>query len=279
MKILEIVLAILFLALTNVFSQQNDNQKLTGPYLGQKPPGMTPEIFAPGIISTKDDECALEINSSGNEILFIRTSKIMLMMRNTDGTWNIPVVAPFSGKFIDDEPFFSPDGNKILFMSRRPAPRSKFTSNLWVSEKKDFKWLEPYQVILHNKKTMHAPSIADNGTIYEDGIMLFHCENGTYQEPEILRSLVGIGPFIAPDESYIIFSALNPVRNDYDLYISFHKRDGTWSKETSLGNQINTPATEGNSFVTADGKYLFFSRKFNIYWISAKIIEDLRPKE
>ncbi|MCD4730065.1 MAG: hypothetical protein K8R74_05670, partial [Bacteroidales bacterium] len=24
---------------------------LTGPYLGQKPPGMKPEIFAPGVIS------------------------------------------------------------------------------------------------------------------------------------------------------------------------------------------------------------------------------------
>ncbi|MCJ8272850.1 MAG: hypothetical protein MJK04_26065, partial [Psychrosphaera sp.] len=27
---------------------------LTGPYLGQKPPGSTPEIFAPGIVNTEE---------------------------------------------------------------------------------------------------------------------------------------------------------------------------------------------------------------------------------
>ena len=31
----------------------NDWPVLKGPYIGQKPPGMTPEIFAPGIISTE----------------------------------------------------------------------------------------------------------------------------------------------------------------------------------------------------------------------------------
>jgi hypothetical protein len=100
-----------------------------------------------------------------------------------------------------------------------------------------------------------------------------------YEEREVLPSLVGIGPFVAPDESYIIFSARHPVRHDYDCFISFHRRDGTWSKETSLGDQINTSASEANAFVTADGKYLFFSRKFDIYWVSANIIEELRQKE
>ena len=63
-----------------------------------------------------------------------------------------------------------------------------------------------------------------------------------------------------------------------DLYISFQQKDGVWSNAFSLGKEINTQALEGSSFVTADGKYLFFSRKFDIFWVSAKIIEDLRPK-
>jgi hypothetical protein len=270
---------LILMAAINMKAQKTDFPKLTGPYLGQKPPGTTPEIFAPGLISTKDDEYALETNSSGNEILFCRKSKVMMTTRNAEGIWTMPTVAPFSGKYIDDEPFFSPGGSKIYFMSRRPAPRSTFASNLWVSEKKDLEWSEPCQVILPNKKTLHAPSIADNGTIYEDGIKLFRYENGMYEEREVLPSLVGIGPFVAPDESYIIFSARHPVRHDYDCFISFHRRDGTWSKETSLGDQINTSASEANAFVTADGKYLFFSRKFDIYWVSANIIEELRQKE
>jgi hypothetical protein len=33
---------------------QKDFPVLKGPYLGQKPPGMIPEIFAPGIVSIPD---------------------------------------------------------------------------------------------------------------------------------------------------------------------------------------------------------------------------------
>jgi hypothetical protein len=28
-----------------------------------------------------------------------------------------------------------------------------------------------------------------------------------------------------------------------------------------------------------DGKFLFFSRKGDIYWVDAKIINEMRPKE
>jgi hypothetical protein len=36
--------------------RQNDFPALSGPYLGQKPPGLTPEIFAPGVVSTPMNE-------------------------------------------------------------------------------------------------------------------------------------------------------------------------------------------------------------------------------
>lgn len=45
-------LLLLILSSMNQFSQQSDFSKLTGHYLGQKPPGMTPEILVHGIIST-----------------------------------------------------------------------------------------------------------------------------------------------------------------------------------------------------------------------------------
>jgi hypothetical protein len=35
-------------------AQQKGFPKLTGPYLGQKPPGMKPELFATGIVSSSD---------------------------------------------------------------------------------------------------------------------------------------------------------------------------------------------------------------------------------
>ena len=36
-----------------IHAQQENFPVLKGPYLGQKPPGLTPEIFAPEIISSE----------------------------------------------------------------------------------------------------------------------------------------------------------------------------------------------------------------------------------
>ena len=46
---------------------------LKGPYLGQKPPGMTPELFAPGIVSVnKYSEFVCMFTPGGKECIFDR---------------------------------------------------------------------------------------------------------------------------------------------------------------------------------------------------------------
>lgn len=75
MKPILILIGILLFIIPQIIctAQQKDFPVFKGPYLGQKPPGTTPEIFAQEIISTKADEYALEISPSGNEILFRET--------------------------------------------------------------------------------------------------------------------------------------------------------------------------------------------------------------
>jgi len=46
-----ILFSFLLVTAITVNAQQADFPKLTGPYLGQKPPGDQPEIFVPGLIS------------------------------------------------------------------------------------------------------------------------------------------------------------------------------------------------------------------------------------
>jgi hypothetical protein len=262
-----------------VRAQEKDFPVLKGPYLGQKPPGDSPLLFAPGIVSTGEDEYAFEISCSGNEMLFVRKNRIMLVGKNVDGTWNKPIVAPFSGEFTDDEPFFSPSGQEIYFMSRRPSSNSKYPSNLWVTQKKEDKWMKPIQLnTITPPKPLHAPSMADNGNIYEDGIIKYRRFDGKYSTAEKVVSLKGMSPFISPDESYIIYAARISGKRDSDLYISFRNSDGTWSNGVSLGSEINSLANEANAFVTADRMYLFFSRKFDIYWVDARVIKELKPK-
>ena len=88
--------------------------------------------------------------------------------------------------------------------------------------------------------------------------------------------------FIAPDESYIIFSSQN--RDDtiggQDLYISYRKSDGRWSDAKNMGKRINSESGEICPSVSLDGKYFFFTSRrrgnADIFWIDAKIIVELK---
>jgi Tol biopolymer transport system component len=101
-------------------------------------------------------------------------------------------------------------------------------------------------------------------------------------------------PLIAPDESYFIFCSFRKGGfGSGDLYISFKQADGSWGDVINMGDRINTDLNERFPIVTPDGKYLFFNstRKIagaganepgngagDVYWIAAKIIEELRAK-
>ena len=48
---------------------------------------------------------------------------------------------------------------------------------------------------------------------------------------------------------------------DGDLYVSFLKTDGTWTKPLNLGDKINTDAIEDAPFLASDDKTLYFTSK------------------
>ena len=77
-------------------------------------------------------------------------------------------------------------------------------------------------------------------------------------------------PFIAPDESYIIYDSPRDSGFGWvDLYISFNK-NGNWTKSYNLGPKVNTKYGEGLATVSPDEKFLFFYRDIDgtgdIYW-------------
>ena len=90
-------------------------------------------------------------------------------------------------------------------------------------------------------------------------------------------------PYVAPDESYLIFCSTKPdgLGGD-DLYISFLKKDGSWSAPVHMGKDINSPASENRPYVTTDGKYFFYTStkrgNRDIYWVDAGIIGDMKTK-
>jgi len=236
-------------------------------YLNEPPPDGIPKLFAKDFVSTGVDESSFEINKQGDEVIFARAGNIMIMQKTVSG-WSEPTLAPFSGNNIDGECCFSPAGDKIYFASRRNLPGAKGTLNTWISEKENDSWSDPFPLKSpFYEQTTHAVSVANSGNIYCSGLSVFYRSNDEYSTlSEFNGGMKGSHPYIAPDEEYIIFTTPAPGRRDPDLHISY-RQNNIWTDPVRLNDNINTSHIESNPFVTPDGKYLFFIRKYDVYWV------------
>jgi hypothetical protein len=244
-------------------------------YLGQELPGDIPLKFAPGIVSTDVDESCFEISVASEEIVFTREGKIFVIKQNANGVWGSPSPLPFSG----GETSFSKDGKKIFFNSRDNFPGAKVPLNVWVTQKSNDQWDDPSPLAEPvTNQTVHAPTVAGNGNIYASGLIRLKYIDGKYQPQEQLKpEIKGTHPFVSADESFMIFDKRPTTKgNPADLYITFRNSDDTWTEPVRLGEEINTMALETNAFVTPDGKYMFFTRRFDIYWVKADFIENIK---
>jgi len=256
-----------------------------GRYFGQKLPGLEPEIFAPAIISTDGYEFAITFSPDGKELYFTRRegernypTNYLMVCRFENERWTEPEIASFSGRYFDFESHISPDGKRLFFGSMRPKPQgSQGIGDIWFLERTNQGWREPrYLDAPLNKGFAMYVTSAKNGNLYytgEDGLYRSIYIKGKYAEPEKLKDenndyFSGAHPFIAPDESFLIFDS------DPGLVISFRKKDGSWTKAKKMFGPPNMAPS-----VSPDGKYLFYAQHGNLFWVEAKIIEDLKPKE
>jgi hypothetical protein len=286
---------LILFSVINTHAQKTDFSKLTGQYLGQKPPGLSPEQFGVGIIDNNERTFAITFSPDGKECFYTKAigTNTIMTTKEINGHWIQPSIADFSGKDFDFEPHITPDGKKMIFGSMRSVPELDKQNELhqWIIEKQNGTWSDP--------KPMGSPfsdgfcmyvSVSKDGNIYftgEDGIYISKFLNGKYTSPEKLSDHINqlqfaAHPFIAPDESYLIFDA-QPQEGSSELFISFRNKDNTWSQPKRFDTYINTEQEELCAFVTRDGKYLFYSRlspgKGDIFWMDAGIIKQMRQKE
>ena len=300
-------LTILFILIFADCHSQNENQeiagfpKLTGPYLGQKPPGITPEVFAPGIISTEKFEFGATFSPDGTELFFTRrpdyegSANRIYYSRMVNGLWTKPAFATFATENFEFLPVITPNGEKLFFYSERPrSDINEFGGNLWYCIKRDQEWGDAkfFESPVNKKYTMMVSSTKE-GTLYFSGNYDgkrggFRAKNddGKYQIMEYLSQEINAiriaHPFIAPDESYLIFDAQITGMGKPELFICFREQNGSWSKPQNMGPEINATYTEFAASVSPDGKFLFFHRRVNgngeIFWVSTKVIDNLKPK-
>lgn len=272
----------------------SETEKADLSYLNQKPPGITPEVFAPGIISTDAQEFSSSFSPDGKEFYFTRNQvikyhTIMVSVKDSSG-WTKP--EPFAAtKDLDAfEPCVSADGKRIYFVSSAQTEGQQMPSmDLWFVERTDSGWSEPVKpgAPFNPNKAMFASTTLE-GTLYTTygpegpptaDIARSKLINGVFQDyevlgPEINSPGMDAYPYIAPDESYLVFSSGSP-DGTKGLYVSFRNPDGSWGKR-KLINLESYKA--GLPWISPDGKYLFFSANKDIYWVDSKVVFDLESE-
>jgi len=287
----KIVWLVVFLGISSI--QVFGKPFAKGPYLGQNPPGSTAQVFAPGLISDTrphQGEDHGSFSADGNTFCFNRLGYVYIT-ENTDQGWTTP-------ERIKSIPYkswsccLSADANTIYHSiaydpvsERYDLYRCNRTSQGWAKSQR----LGPP---LSSPAREFGFSLAANNSIYffrtkrgagvsGGGIFYAPYVNNTW--PRIIKlPLVGTHPGIAPDESFMVFTAIRPGGlGATDLYLTLRRPDGTWTEARNMGSRINSGYFEFGARFSPDKKYMFFTRSngwyensyrdtSDIYWVELK---------
>lgn len=294
----------------------SSRQEKTGPYLGEALPGELPTLFAPHLVSTGREHSSAMFTPDGNELWFGRIFPAEIVyMKKVNSVWTSPQLAPFSGKGFDLYPYLAPDGQKIFFTSARPLPNGekplgRGRGHIWFVEKTSAGWGKPRHLgsNINFGRLQGSPAVSALGTLFfcsrdpnnptqSTELYFSRWENGAYTAPKNMGPVINSSapdhsPYIAPDESYIIFSSFRGGYGRSDLFISFNKPDKGWTAPQNLGKTINSAAKDEYPYVTYDGKYFFFNSNRvsainkkripdgpgNMYWMRAEFIAKLKSE-
>lgn len=293
------------------FLAPGTSSALQGKYLGQTPPGKTPKLFAPGIVNTADkNHSTAAVSLDGDEIYWSLFSEIegvrqerIWFTKLEGGGWTTPMVAPFSGEHRDGQPSFSPDGHRLLFASQRPvgAEGGSSDANIWYIDRRGGLWGEPVCLgpVVNSEDQEWFPTVARNGNLYfgffkRDSPTLWDIYrseyvDGEYRTPERLGDAINsryvdMTPYIDPDERFLIFFSERPegTFETGKLFISFRRKDGSWTSATALGDDVNSAVSRFPG-MSLDGRYFFFtnmqSGSEDVYWVDSSVIHALIPGE
>jgi Tol biopolymer transport system component len=272
------LLILTFCCLSGASVTQPETQS---PY-ASKIPLPEPVVFAPGVISTGDYESHPAFTPDGTTLYYLKDTPdfsfwTIVVSHFKNGTWSTPEVAPFSGQYADADPFITSDGSKMYFISNRPVNgKSKEDLDIWMMEKSGDGWSEPKNLgePVNSTGNEWYPTVASDRTLYfgsnrpggkgRNDLYSSKFVDGKYLTPENLGDPINTKddeyePYIAPDQSYLIFMAGRPDGfGGFDLYISY-KRDGKWTPAKNLGEKFSSEGFEYSPKLSPDGKYFFFT--------------------
>jgi hypothetical protein len=274
-------------------------------YFRQNPPHDIPQIFAPDLVSVKNRfDYGISFSPDCNEFAYgvldrKDQSGRIYYSKKSNNKWNQPGIASFLGKASLFLPFFTPDGKSLLY-TQTQQDSATYMTDIWIVNRLDDGWDKPVQlpepinsatregsVCMTLNKTLYFSSGRNCTGVVNCPAMIYssRLNGGKYltAEKEIQLNRKGDNEsiFVSADESFAIISNVTKNTTNADLYISYWDTNNEWSLPMKLDSTINTNDWELRPFVSADNKYLFFTRmsfgkngpvESDIYWVSTERI-------
>ena len=242
----------------NEKSYHDNSPNVESIYFDEKPPMLIPKLFDPKLLSPDRRFEGGRFSPDMKEFYFTRNNgkykkRTFFVIRYENNRWGEE-----SETYIK-WPQFSVDG-KRMYVGKTYRER---TEKGWSEPKSQGEFL---------KDMAHGMSVSTEGNYYftiyrkeDNGINgAIHFFGDKNEEPMKLSTKINTGkyiahPYIAPDESYLIWYV---VRDDgygkADIYISFKQKDGSWCPAINVGDQINTPEQESGASISPDENIYFF---------------------
>jgi len=237
-------------------------------------------------------------------------------IRKKGNNWSQPEVVDFASKYSVGQLSLCIDGKRIYFSSKGKdidPNNAKLDWDIWYTNKTESGWSEPIKMgyPINTEANERQPFLSASGQLYftsdKEGtfggldIFTSKLQNGHFSEPINLGDRINSEKwewdvYVSPDDDYLVFSSNKESRNpnSFDLFISFRGPESVWLEPQNMGPIINTDASEMDFLLSPDRKYIFFTSsrihpeadkigygngRADIYWVDAKIIEDLKPEE
>ncbi|AOT08699.1 PD40 domain-containing protein [Pseudoalteromonas luteoviolacea] len=247
---------------------------------------LEPSLFAPNTVSTNQFEYGSSLSPDGNKFAFVRalarfSHSALVITHKQGGSWQTPILLPFSGEFHDTNPYFAKDSNTFYFTSRRPvAGMDKGIFKMWQVSYDGDKYDQPklvpgkingdHNVIyptVHTNKDIYFSSVIKGAKGGMDLFMSKYHPDG-YQAPteisELNSTASDADPELSTDGKLLFYTSMRPGGlGHYDLHVSVRQKDGKWGKPINLGDKINSSSMDSDPILSADGNTLFFSSDKN----------------
>lgn len=241
-----------------------------------KPPA-TVHPWTPVGVSSDLFESHPAFDPQTGALYFVRSSKKFsgwrILTSHCDGkAWTTPVDAPFAGPGTEADPWFTPDGRTVYFISTRATGSMKIKDlDIWRAERAaDGSWKPPVRLPppVNSDEAEWFPRLAPDGWLYfgsnrpgglgkNDIWRARETSPGQWTVENAGPAINSTGdeyePLPSPDGKRLIVEA------DGGLYESRLGPKG-WLPKVKLGPEVNVNGSEIGAMYSPSGKSLLFAR-------------------